>query len=73
MLKSYYQKLILQRLFIEKHRKDLIEKKLTMAWVSHLTTLHEKEALDSDEVYDLTLRLKENYDPTEDHRHVVYK
>lgn len=60
------------RLFIQKHRQDLVEKNLENAWIFHLTAFHEKEALDSDEVYDLIMRLQSNYDPERDVRHVVY-
>ncbi|VDK87652.1 unnamed protein product [Litomosoides sigmodontis] len=60
------------RLFLQKHRQDILQNNFQNAWVFHLTALHEKEALDTDEVYDLTMRLKDNYDPSTDVRHVVY-
>ncbi|KAL3981885.1 VEFS-Box of polycomb family protein, partial [Acanthocheilonema viteae] len=60
------------RLFLQKHRQDILQNNFQNAWVFHLTALHEKEALDTDEVYDLTMRLKDNYDPSSDVRHVVY-
>lgn len=60
------------RLFLQKHRQDLISKNLQSAWVFHLTAFYEKEALDSDEVYDLIMRLGENYDPERDVCHVVH-
>ncbi|EJD75529.1 hypothetical protein LOAG_17336 [Loa loa] len=60
------------RLFLQKHRQDILQNNFQNAWVFHLTALYEKEALDTDEVYDLTMRLKNNYDPSTDVRHLVY-
>lgn len=59
------------RLFLQRHREELNEKNLGSAWVFHLTVLHEHGALDSDEVYDLIMRLQKGYDAEEDMRHIL--
>ena len=44
------------------------------AWALHLTAFHEREALESDDVYDLIMRLNyQDYDPEKDVCHIVHR